>query len=68
MTYLVLMLLFALAGVAEDTPAPPEGVITETCPNGSDSNQDCPQPVTSTTTPSELPGPPPARVGGPSAF
>lgn len=57
MTYLVLMLLFALAGTAEDVPAQPEGVITDTCNNGA---PNCTPP------PSELPGPPPARVGGPS--
>lgn len=60
MTYVVLMLLIALAGTAEDAPAPPEGVIPEECGFAS---CDTPPPP-----PSELQGPPPARVGGPSGF
>lgn len=58
MTYVALMLILALAGTAEDMPPQPEGVITETCNNENADTNECAT-VTSTTTPSELPGPPP---------
>lgn len=52
MTYVVLMLLLALTGAAEEAPVPDGEVVTETC--DATSTEPC-----DAATPSELPGPRP---------